>query len=103
MRDVDGGLLLAARQRVFEFGGQDEHVVFWHLVNGSVANAPLSNAAPNRYLSTFLRRQPRYEQLFVRVSSNMPIDEIWATPPMNEILRRFSFLKDTGTDTWKSF
>lgn len=100
---ADGGVLLPARQRVFELAGHDEHVVFWHLVNGIVANAPPSNFAPNRYLSTFLRRQPRYEQLFIRISSNMPIEAIWVTPPVNEVLRRFSFLKDTTTDTWKSF
>ena len=98
-----GAALLPARQRVFELGGQVEHVVFWHLVNGSVANAPLTNFAPNRYVTTFLRRQPRYEQLFIRVSSNLPIESIWATPPINEIIRQFGFLKDAGPGGWESF
>ena len=85
-----GGRALPAPEcRVFAKGGLVQHVWFWHLYNG----APITQTDP-RSIRELLGIAWRYgfhregEQLFVRVSSNRPWEEIAAEPLIAEVFAR---------------
>jgi hypothetical protein len=75
------------RRGFFTLGDDPQHVWFWHLYDGQ----PIAYSDP--YSPTeLLRIAWRYgfrrdgDQLFVRVSSNRPWDEIAARPPLAQFL-----------------
>lgn len=74
--DREVGPLLTFINNVFRY-----EFFFWHIWRKAPAAyiAPSGSAeAPNSSLSSFLFRQ-RGEQMFIRISSNRPISEFWAT------------------------
>ncbi|MFT3781716.1 MAG: exosortase/archaeosortase family protein [Nibricoccus sp.] len=78
-----------AEQRIFEQQGQTEHVWYWHLYDGHVIH-PDNVRSPKRLL--FLAWKYGFkregEQLFVRISSNKPWDQISTEPLLQEIFAR---------------
>lgn len=93
-----GGQLTAAgflpgECRVFSGAGRPEHVVFWHKVGDEVKSYGNAWAPPWWAIFDEMRRDGldlRQEQLFVRLSSNRPIEELLARPeigPLIESLR----------------
>jgi len=100
-RNVGGEALKPLEFGVYEKDGAREEVIFWHLVGG----------VPTRYdllgwkdgLAGRLERLPtlmqdlanfgldqRQEQLVVRVSANVPMQELWANPDFVDLLTSLS-------------
>jgi hypothetical protein len=72
--------LMPAEVRTFISKGHTEHVVFWHLVGGEVFTYNTAGLPPWwAWIADFWRfGSTNYlDQMFVRVSSNQPIDYIW--------------------------
>jgi hypothetical protein len=88
--------------RLFKLNHREEHVAFWHLVNGDVTGVPGTNTGPNRNLRTLLRAQPRHEQIFVRISSNTPIESLTTALPIVRLTESFRFLIETKGSTWRA-
>jgi hypothetical protein len=81
--------LPAAEYRVFTTGGSSQHVWFWHLHDGQ----PLAFRDPYSAVE-LLRLSWKYglrrsgDQLFVRISSNRPWNEIHDAAPLREFFSR---------------
>jgi exosortase len=84
---VDGRLLPTAERRLFAHDRFETNVWFWHLYGGH----PLEFVDPYsalRLLKLSLRygfRRPK-DQLFVRISSNKPWDEVSESPVMRQFM-----------------
>ena len=78
--------------RVFQLGGQTEYVVFCQLVNGCVFLYGNHGRPPwYGFLADLwaLGLRQREEQLFLRISSNRPLEEFRETEPVTILLGRF--------------
>ncbi len=88
--------------RVFTMNGKAEYVVFWHIVGNEVLRyrngwappwwAPLDELWRNGL-------ELRKEQLFVRVSSDRPLQSIWARNellPLKEVLLKLGLERKPG-------
>lgn len=69
--------------------GSFQHVIFWHLVGGE--SYGFDQLGGHNIFGTFhdFKRfglQQRREQYFIRISSNRPIDEIWADPGFQKVI-----------------
>jgi hypothetical protein len=75
--------------RIFTINGTTEHVWFWHLV-GNESKAYGTGTAPPWYatftdlLSKGLKQ--REEQFFIRLSSNIPMNELYTGPALPAVL-----------------
>lgn len=83
--ESETGRLQPAELRTMVQRGSKEFVVFWHLV-GNRSITYKTNWRPPWY-AMFKDlweggMQQRKEQLFVRISSNQPLDEFWRTDPV---------------------
>lgn len=90
MRPVVGGRNLAtAEARLFKTGNLPQHVWFWHLYDGRPI-AYESPYSPKALLQIAWRYGFRHDgdQLFVRVSSNLPWEAIAGEPLLEEIFHR---------------
>lgn len=75
--------------RVFERGSQRQYVLFWHKVGNKILNYS-TDAEPPWWavlwdLRTFGLHQ-RDAQLFVRISSERPLDAIWTRPEWRHLV-----------------
>lgn len=88
---LDGQPLFPAEMRTLSKSNHTEYVAYWHVlgdhiyVNRSKAGQ-WDRWDPIKTLFVYGLHQQR-EQFFVRINSNRPIDEIWDTPMMQEILK----------------
>lgn len=85
------GLLKPAETGTYAFKKQARlHVAFWHLVGSEVyAYGPEQSDmvvfAPLKDLRTFGLNQ-RKEQYFIRLASNVPLNQIWPNPGFRQLL-----------------
>ena len=79
-----------AEHRFFTQGGYPQHVWYWHLYDGRVIHHD-GLGSPLRLLRLALRHGFRDDgdQLFIRISSNLPWDSLRADPLVTAILARF--------------
>jgi exosortase len=87
LRPTVGGRAVAeAEARLFKLGNFPQHVWFWHLFDGRPI-AYESPYSPKALLEIAWRYGFRHDgdQLFVRISSNLPWDEIASEPLLKEI------------------
>ena len=86
---ADIGPLKPAERGIYEFNGLVLYVLFWHLVGGEPyayqQEGLHSLTAPLKDLFTFGLRQ-RHDQLFVRLASNEPFEQIWRDPGLQSLL-----------------
>jgi hypothetical protein len=78
--------------RIFQLGGQTEHVVFCHVVGGRALSYGTGGLPPwYGFLSDLWARgfRQREEQFFLRISSNRPMEEFRETEPVTILLGRF--------------
>lgn len=74
--------------RVFQLQGKREYVVFWHKVGGEMLSYATGEAPPWWAWLDEMRRgglNLRQEQLFVRVSSDQPLQEVWLRPELEPL------------------
>lgn len=74
--------------RVFTMRGTPEHVVFWHKVGDDMLSYGTGYAPPWWAVFDEIRRNGlnlRQEQLFVRVSSDKPLETIWDSAEMEPL------------------
>jgi exosortase len=85
--EIAGRILAPAECRIFERNQFETHVWFWHLYGGRPLNFVDPYSAP-RLLGLALRYGFGHaqDQLFVRVSSDRPWDEIASTPVLRQFL-----------------
>jgi hypothetical protein len=103
-QSVAGGTLKPMETGIFEKDQQKVHVIFWHLVGGTPMQYDLlgwQNGLAGRIerlpaLWADFRRfglDQRKEQLVIRLSSNVPFEQLWAdrsfTQVMDELCRSF--------------
>ena len=90
LSDSEQQPLLPAQARTFEKDSITSYVHYWHIVGDSVyINPRLSteNFGFNSLISMFKYGiDTRKEQFFVRISSNQPMDKVWAMPEFRLIL-----------------
>lgn len=91
---VDGAPLQPAEWRLFEppEGGRPTYVLYWHLVDGRVYDyGDRFNAVPDpmRWLKDAVQQVflGSREQLFIRLTSNEPLEQLLADPGVAEVLR----------------
>lgn len=86
---IGGRNLATAEARLFKTGRLPQHVWFWHLYDGRPI-AYESPYSPKALLQIAWRYGFRHDgdQLFVRVSSNLPWDAIAGEPLLEEIFHR---------------
>lgn len=75
-----GGMLKPSEERTMVQGGQIEHVVFWHLLDGQSKSYRTQGRPPwfavlSDILSRRLNQQP--EQFFIRISSNLAVSQYY--------------------------
>ena len=84
VRSQRGASLGVGQLRVFENQGQKQHVVFWHCVGGRPSGLVERFVKGEAIFSLdqFFRnpRAPVYEQWFVRLSSNEPLELLAGEP-----------------------
>ncbi len=96
---LDAAGLATGECRVFKIRGMSEHVVFWHKVGGEMVSYGTGYAPPWWAVFDEIRRKGlnlRQEQLFVRVSSDKPLETIWGNPetePLRKALLRMGLEK----------
>lgn len=80
----------SGQSRIFAGHGITQYVVYWHLVGGRLsgyAQGPDSKRATYHLTLWDDIRYGQREQYFVRISSNLPIDELGRSDPMQTILQ----------------
>ena len=94
-----GTALQPAEWRLFEppAGGTPTYVLYWHLVDGRTYDyGTRSNAVPDplRWWRGVLQEalHGRREQYFIRLTSNQPLEELWADPGFREIVHSLADL-----------
>jgi len=112
---VGGRLLLPYEygQYLVPSGGR-QNVAFWHLVNGQPNRYEEQSAGWRDGLVGRLERLPllwkdirayglnqKSEQMFIRLSSNLPIDQILADPANREFLQALAGLGVFADQPWK--
>ncbi len=89
---TSGTALKPAEWRIFEHGNNNtvQHVLFWHIAGDDVViyrrQEVMDRTAALKDIFRFGLNQRR-EQFFVRLSSNMPIEQIWDDPGVQQIIR----------------
>jgi hypothetical protein len=79
---------LAGECRVFTAKGGPEFVVFWHKVGEEIQAYGTGYAPPWWAMFAEMRKHGlnlRQEQLFVRVSSDKPLQEVWSRPEIEPL------------------
>lgn len=90
--EVNGRAWQPTEWRIFEIQGQKQYVMYWHLIDGEVPKEGARfNAAPNpvHWLRDYYRNlavKPE-EQYFIRINATVPIEQLWQTEGLQEILR----------------
>ena len=77
-----------AEARVFRMSGHPEYVAFWHKVGDVMLGYHTGYAPPWWAWLDEMRRDGlnlRKEQLFVRVSSDTPLQDVWARPDLEPL------------------
>ena len=85
-------VLKSAEKRVLKVPKlrQIQHVVYWHLIDGKVFKATNQVGMWDRW--NMLTDQFRFglnqkpEQYFIRLSANVPLDQVWENPGIQELL-----------------
>lgn len=91
-RESAGHPLQPAEWRLFKSPtGEITHVLFWHLVDGRIYDFGSRFTAipdPVRWWKDAIRQAFRgsSEQYFVRVTSNVPFEEIWKEPGFEDVM-----------------
>jgi hypothetical protein len=95
----DGQALQPAEWRLFEppAGGPPTYVLYWHLVDGKIYDyGSRFNSVPDPWLwwKDAMQQALRgsQEQLFIRLTSNEPLETLWNDPGFAEVLRRLARL-----------
>jgi hypothetical protein len=101
VRQVAGANLKPLEYGVFEKDGTSVNVAFWHLLgddpvrydligwrNGFAGRLDRFHTLVQDFLSFGLDQ--RREQVLVRISSNTPLDQLWADPGFDHILSQIS-------------
>lgn len=89
LQRADGRTLPPAETRTFTLSDHEEHVWFWHFVDGHVFSYGTGGLPPWHAMFTDLFRRnidPRGEQLFIRLSSNAPLTEPRLGPATDALL-----------------
>jgi hypothetical protein len=92
--------------RVFVANGKPEYVVFWHKVGDEMLSYKNGWAPPWwAWLDELWRGglNLRKEQLFVRVSSDKPLETIWSKPemePLRKALLEMGLRAKTKPESW---
>ena len=88
---ADGRPIPAGERRIFSANGTEEHVWFWHMV-GVLSKSYQTGDSPPWYaaLTDLWERglNQRDEQFFIRLSSNLKIEELNDSPILNNVLAR---------------
>ncbi len=99
----EGGSLQPAEWRLFEppEGGKPTYVLYWHLVDGRIYDyGARFNSVPNplRWWKDAVQEILRgnREQFFIRLTSNEPLEQLWADPGVEEVLRSLESLGLSG-------
>jgi len=83
-----------AEYGLYELHGNLSYVYFWHIVGGDlfVAKNPLGVHDRMQYLTDFFEFgiNQRKEQYFVRISCNIPFENIWSDPGIQALLLSIS-------------
>jgi hypothetical protein len=88
-RSLRGQPLAEAQYRIFETRGNVQHVLYWHISGGELISYRTGTTPP---VTAILRDiwqkglNQRQEQYFIRVSSNVPFDEIWHDQGFEEVM-----------------
>jgi len=86
------GVLKSAEKRVLEVPKHrlKQHVVYWHLIDGKVFKATNQVGMWDRWnmLTDHFRfgLNQKPEQYFIRLSANVPLDQVWENPGISELL-----------------
>jgi hypothetical protein len=97
-RSIAGRALQSADWRRFlDPDGKSTHVLFWHLIEGEVYDyGERFNAIPHplEWWKDAMRQlvSGSREQYFMRVGSNVPFEQIWDDPGVQEIVRALADL-----------
>lgn len=79
-RSIRGQPLAEAQYRIFETRGNVQHVLYWHISGGELISYRTGTTPPSSAILKDIWEKglnQRQEQYFIRVSSNVPFDEIW--------------------------
>ena len=91
----DGHTLKPAEFGTYSLRGNTQQVYFWHLVGGTPYSYKQeglhSLTAPLQDMATFGLNQRR-DQLFVRLASNVPFDQVWREPGLIRLLEALATL-----------
>ncbi len=94
VRSKGGASLGLGQLRAFENQGQKQHVVFWHCVGGRPSGLVdrFVKGEAIFTLDQFLRnpRAPKYEQWFVRLSSNEPLEQLGGEPLWEALIEQLA-------------
>ena len=91
------GRLLPVQSRVFERDGRIEHVACWHIVGNEALDYGTGREPPWYAFFIDLAERPTRqseEQYFLRLSSNLPLDEFQQLPLVKQILVKFPLDED---------
>jgi hypothetical protein len=90
----EGGALQPAEWRLFEppEGGKPTYVLYWHLVDGKVYDyGSRFNAVPEpmRWWKDAVQQvvMGSREQFFIRLTSNLPVEDLWSDPGVADVMR----------------
>ena len=94
-KSIEGNSLLPAEWRSFEppSGGNPTYVLFWHLVEGRVYDyGERFNNVPDPWLwwkdAVQQAMLGSREQYFIRLTSNVPLDNLWSDPGFVSVIKR---------------
>ncbi len=92
----DGLMVVPARYRVFEKHGNVQHVLYWHFVDRKLFYYKEPGELPPWwavfYDITRFRIGENAEQLVLRISSNVPIEQVWLADPVQFVIRSLRHL-----------
>lgn len=92
-KSLDGRLLAPAQYREFEQAGKKQYVIYWHIYDGRTIIYNPDGSPSDLSMLTDLRRRglrQKGEQYFIRISSPIPLDQLWDEEGFQEILRRIA-------------
>lgn len=83
--------LKSTEKRAYSINGNEEYVLYWHLINGQVYKANNQLGMWDRWNMLYdhfrfgLNQKP--EQYFIRISSATPFDQLWNRPAFQELMQ----------------
>ncbi len=99
IKTVDEKNLLPGQWRYFkDFNDSPHYVMFWHLVGGEVydygGKRLNDNPSPIIWLKDSIKSKlvGIKEQYFIRVNSNVPLEQLWDKPKFQEVMKSISEL-----------